>query len=44
MNVKGFFMFKFGSKKGLEDVLKGGPWMIRNIPIILKTWTTNTNL
>ena len=44
MDAKGFFIFKFGSKKGLEDVLKGGPWMIRNNPIILKTWTINANL
>ncbi|GJV74900.1 zinc knuckle CX2CX4HX4C containing protein [Tanacetum coccineum] len=43
MNSKGFFFFKFDSKKGLEDVLENGPWMIRNILIILKKWMMNTS-
>ncbi|GKB67630.1 zinc knuckle CX2CX4HX4C containing protein, partial [Tanacetum coccineum] len=33
----------FNSKKGLEDVLENGPWMIQNILIILKKWTMNTS-
>ena len=44
MNSKGFFFFKFDTQKGLDDVLEEGPWMIRNIPIILKPWTMDTNL
>ena len=44
MNAKGFFFFKFNSKKGVDDVLENGPWLIRNVPIILKPWTLNTNL
>ncbi|PWA64262.1 zinc knuckle CX2CX4HX4C [Artemisia annua] len=44
MNAKGFFFFKFTSKKGVDDVLENGPWLIRNIPIILKPWNLNTNL
>ncbi|PWA91915.1 zinc knuckle CX2CX4HX4C [Artemisia annua] len=44
MNVKGFFFFKFNSKKDVDDVLDNGPWLIRNVPIILKPWTLNTNL
>ena len=36
MNAKGFFFFKFNSKKGVDDVLDNGPWLIRNVPIILK--------
>ena len=44
MNAKGFFFFKFNSKKGVEDVLENGPWLIRNVPIILKPWNLNTNL
>ncbi|PWA36994.1 zinc knuckle CX2CX4HX4C [Artemisia annua] len=44
MNTKGVFFFKFDNQKGLEDVLEAGPWMIRNIPIILKKWTVNTNI
>lgn len=35
MNAKGFFFFKFSTEKGVEDVLENGPWMIRNVPIIL---------
>jgi hypothetical protein len=44
MNAKGFFFFKFTSKKGVDDVLDNGPWLIRNVPIILKPWNLNTNL
>ncbi|GJV99689.1 RNA-directed DNA polymerase, eukaryota, reverse transcriptase zinc-binding domain protein [Tanacetum coccineum] len=44
MNAKGFFFFKFDSWAGLDDVLEGGPWMIRNSPIILKKWSMNTSL
>ncbi|GKE08485.1 zinc knuckle CX2CX4HX4C containing protein, partial [Tanacetum coccineum] len=34
MNSKGSFFFKFDLRKGLEDVLKNMPWMIRNKLII----------
>jgi hypothetical protein len=44
MNVKGFFFFKFNSSKGVDDLLENGPWLIRNVSIILKPWTLNTNL
>nr|GEX87090.1 zinc knuckle CX2CX4HX4C [Tanacetum cinerariifolium] len=44
MNPKGFFFFKFESRKGFEDVLKNMSWMIRNSPLILKKWTMNTML
>ncbi|GJT16019.1 zinc knuckle CX2CX4HX4C containing protein [Tanacetum coccineum] len=44
MNTKGFFFFKFDTRAGLEAVLEGGPWMIRNSPIILKKWSMDTSL
>ncbi|GJS45344.1 zinc knuckle CX2CX4HX4C containing protein [Tanacetum coccineum] len=44
MNNNGFFFFKFDSRVGLEDVLEGGPWMIRKSPIILKKWSMGTSL
>ncbi|GJV21152.1 uncharacterized protein Tco_1370172 [Tanacetum coccineum] len=44
LNAKGFFFFKFDSRVCLESVLEGGPWMIRNNPIILNKWTMNTSL
>ncbi|XP_021987007.1 uncharacterized protein LOC110883597 [Helianthus annuus] len=44
MNGKGFFFFKFDSKEGMEQVLQDGPWLIRNIPIFLKHWSTNMEL
>ncbi|GJW77987.1 zinc knuckle CX2CX4HX4C containing protein [Tanacetum coccineum] len=44
MNIKGFFFFKFNSQAGLEAVLEGGPWLIRNSPIILKKWSMDTRL
>nr|GEZ71695.1 hypothetical protein [Tanacetum cinerariifolium] len=44
MNFKGFFFFKFDSRAVLEAVLKGGPWLIRKSPIILKKWSMDTKL
>nr|GEZ53029.1 hypothetical protein [Tanacetum cinerariifolium] len=38
-------MMKPSSEKvGLKAVLKGGPWMIKNSPIILKKWSMTTSL
>ncbi|GKB78614.1 zinc knuckle CX2CX4HX4C containing protein [Tanacetum coccineum] len=34
---------KFESRTGLESVLEGGPWMIKNNPVILKEWKMNTS-
>nr|GFA21049.1 zinc knuckle CX2CX4HX4C [Tanacetum cinerariifolium] len=39
MNSKRVFFFKFESRKGLEDVLENGPWMIHNSLIVLKKGT-----
>ncbi|GKE17528.1 trichome birefringence-like protein 3 [Tanacetum coccineum] len=36
---EGVFYFKFATSKGLEQVLEHGPWLIRNVPLILKKWT-----
>ncbi|GJW11035.1 reverse transcriptase domain-containing protein [Tanacetum coccineum] len=44
MNAKGFYFFKFSSKKGVDDVLENGPWMIRQVPIILNKWTPSASL
>ncbi|GJR88885.1 zinc knuckle CX2CX4HX4C containing protein [Tanacetum coccineum] len=44
MNIKGFFFFKFNSQAGLEAVLEGGPWLIRNSLIILKKLSMDTRL
>ncbi|GJR60365.1 zinc knuckle CX2CX4HX4C containing protein [Tanacetum coccineum] len=44
MNTKGFFFFKFDSWAGLEAVLEGGPWLIRNSLIFLKKWSMDTRL
>ncbi|XP_071693441.1 uncharacterized protein [Rutidosis leptorrhynchoides] len=44
MNFKGFFFFKFSTEKGLMDVLEHGPWIIRNIPIILNKWSPSVSL
>ncbi|GKF81997.1 retrovirus-related pol polyprotein from transposon TNT 1-94 [Tanacetum coccineum] len=38
------FYFKFSSVKGLEQVLEQGPWLIRNIPLILTKWSPNMSL
>nr|GFB66087.1 zinc knuckle CX2CX4HX4C [Tanacetum cinerariifolium] len=44
MNTKGFFFFKFDSQAGLQAVLEGDLWLIRNSPIILKKWSMDTRL
>ncbi|GJX63864.1 ribonuclease H-like domain, reverse transcriptase, RNA-dependent DNA polymerase [Tanacetum coccineum] len=44
MYAKGFYFFKFSSTKGVDDVLENGPWMIRQVPIILNTWSPSTSL
>ena len=43
-NAKGFFFFQFEARKGMEEVLENGPWIIRNVPIFLKECTLNTCL
>ncbi|GKB20225.1 trichome birefringence-like protein 3, partial [Tanacetum coccineum] len=40
----GVFYFKFASLRGLEQVLEQGPWLIRNVPLILTKWTPNMSL
>ncbi|GJT94642.1 phospholipase-like protein [Tanacetum coccineum] len=40
----GFFYFKFASLTGLEQVLEQGPWLIRNVPLILNKWTPDLAL
>ncbi|GJW90552.1 zinc knuckle CX2CX4HX4C containing protein, partial [Tanacetum coccineum] len=37
-------VLEFSSKKGVEDVLENGPWMIRTVPIILNKWTPSSSL
>ncbi|KAJ0955350.1 hypothetical protein HanPSC8_Chr01g0001871 [Helianthus annuus] len=44
MNSKGFFFFKFKDKKGIDQLLEDGPWMIRNVPIILKEWSPSVTV
>ncbi|KAJ0838662.1 hypothetical protein HanPSC8_Chr14g0597401 [Helianthus annuus] len=44
MNANGFFFFKFKTKEGMNQMLEDGPWMIRNVPIILKEWSASIKL
>ncbi|XP_022019351.1 uncharacterized protein LOC110919387 [Helianthus annuus] len=44
MNAHGFFFFKFKTKEGMDQMLEDGPWMIRNVPIILKEWAASIKL
>ncbi|KAJ0615176.1 hypothetical protein HanIR_Chr02g0071041 [Helianthus annuus] len=44
MNAKGFFFFKFQTKEGMDKLLEEGPWMIRNVPIILKEWSPSVTV
>jgi len=44
LNANGFYFFKFDSDVGMREVLEGGPWLVRNKPIILNKWTSSTQL
>ncbi|XP_021996188.1 uncharacterized protein LOC110893386 [Helianthus annuus] len=44
MNANGFFFFKFKTKEGMDKMVEDGPWMIRNVPIILKEWSASVKL
>ncbi|XP_022024369.1 uncharacterized protein LOC110924683 [Helianthus annuus] len=44
MNAGGFFFFKFETKEGMLNVLEGGPWLIRKIPLFLNIWTPSVSL
>ncbi|GJT39337.1 zinc knuckle CX2CX4HX4C containing protein [Tanacetum coccineum] len=44
MMIKDMHFFKFGSKEGMEAMLESGPWLIRNVPLILKQWTLDANI
>nr|GEX90692.1 hypothetical protein [Tanacetum cinerariifolium] len=40
----GLFSFQFSSMDGLDAMLENGSWLIRNNPLILKTWNPVENL
>ncbi|GJW48222.1 reverse transcriptase domain-containing protein [Tanacetum coccineum] len=42
--IKDMFFLKFGSKEGMKAMLESGPWLIRNLPLILKQWTPDVNI
>nr|GEZ26051.1 hypothetical protein [Tanacetum cinerariifolium] len=44
MMIKDMLFFKFGSKDGMQAMLKIGPWLIQNVSLILKQWTPDPNI
>ncbi|GJR19881.1 RNA-directed DNA polymerase, eukaryota [Tanacetum coccineum] len=44
MMIKDMHFLKFGSKQGIEAMLEISPWLIHNVPLILKQWTPNANI
>ncbi|GKB40387.1 zinc knuckle CX2CX4HX4C containing protein [Tanacetum coccineum] len=44
MTTKGIFFFKFRFNNGMESMLENGPWLIRNMELILKNWTLDANV
>nr|GFB65403.1 zinc knuckle CX2CX4HX4C [Tanacetum cinerariifolium] len=44
MMIKDMHFLKFGSKERMEAMLESGPWLIRNVPLILKQWTPDATL
>ncbi|GJY39712.1 nucleotide-binding alpha-beta plait domain-containing protein [Tanacetum coccineum] len=43
-NDDGVFLFKFAAKKGMEQVLERGPWMIQNTSLIINKWNPSLPL
>ncbi|GKB23312.1 nucleotide-binding alpha-beta plait domain-containing protein [Tanacetum coccineum] len=43
-NDNGIFLFKFADKRGMEQVLERGPWLIRYTLLILNKWTSSLPL
>ncbi|PWA75187.1 zinc knuckle CX2CX4HX4C [Artemisia annua] len=44
MDSKGIFFFKFNSNTGMESMLENGPWMICNMPLIVRKWSPLVNV
>nr|GEV63905.1 hypothetical protein [Tanacetum cinerariifolium] len=44
ITIKDMFFFKFGYKEGTKAMLDSCPWLIRNVPLILKQWTPDANM
>nr|GEV05920.1 putative reverse transcriptase domain-containing protein [Tanacetum cinerariifolium] len=46
--VYGYFLdilfFKISSKNWMDSMLENVPWLIRNVPLILKQWTPDANV
>nr|GFB96757.1 hypothetical protein [Tanacetum cinerariifolium] len=40
----GVYLFKFNTKRGMDQVIERGPWLIRNTPLILSKWAPNVSL
>ncbi|KAJ9542755.1 hypothetical protein OSB04_029261 [Centaurea solstitialis] len=38
MNNHGFIFFRFSSHDGMRQVMEGGPWMIRGVPLFVFPW------
>lgn len=38
MNEHGFLFFRFSAVDGIRQVLEGGPWMIRGVPLFVFPW------
>ena len=43
-NDAGVYLFKFGSKDGVDRILQSGPWLIRKSSLILNKWTLKVAL
>ncbi|GJV52183.1 zinc knuckle CX2CX4HX4C containing protein [Tanacetum coccineum] len=44
MNSKGIFFFKFSSNSEMESMIENGPWLIHNVPLILRKWYRLVNV
>ncbi|GJT80255.1 hypothetical protein Tco_1054597 [Tanacetum coccineum] len=42
--IDGFFFFKINTKTGMEQVLENGPWIIKNVLMILNVWSPDASL
>ncbi|CAI9094684.1 OLC1v1030462C1 [Oldenlandia corymbosa var. corymbosa] len=41
---KGIFLFKFGNKEKMNEILESGPWSYYSIPLILQPWTPEMDI
>ncbi|KAD3640142.1 hypothetical protein E3N88_29365 [Mikania micrantha] len=37
-NMAGYYFFKFSNEEGMQKVLQKGPWLVNDVPMMLRLW------